>query len=400
MLFLVAIGGAVVLEVHRALQHNGNADVQELRKKEAELRRQLQDIQRDLKAAQQQRELTESEAAQLAAINQRLSAENASLAATADSLKAENQDLAARSASLLEQQAALEAAAEGLKLENSALIQQFDRLKLRFEAESASFQEQLSELKEAVGGALSRFTQGEIDADQLVAFLSSMGVELRGRREDLASLPDQLNSARSTEERLKLLDRVEVEVSEGWLQQMRLATAEPERAARLLMAGAAARGSGSGSSGSMLLEGPAAAAAGASASAPFSPPKLPTPRRGLPAAQMPAVKVPPLKLPSAASGGAPAATAAVPVALDENAATNAVAVAAAAGGKKKGAMRFLPGAKKAPKKAAAPLSSQPQLALEVPLGSGRGAGSGLPRLPFDAANDDMDAPGGRSLVAL
>ena len=32
----------MVLEVHRALQHTGNADVQELRKKEAELRRQLQ----------------------------------------------------------------------------------------------------------------------------------------------------------------------------------------------------------------------------------------------------------------------------------------------------------------------------------------------------------------------
>lgn len=46
-----------------------------------------QDIQRDLKSAQQQRELTKVEAAQLAAINQRLSAENASLAATADSLK-------------------------------------------------------------------------------------------------------------------------------------------------------------------------------------------------------------------------------------------------------------------------------------------------------------------------
>lgn len=40
--------------------------------------------------------------------------------------------------------------------------------------------------------------------------------------------------------------------------------------------------------------------------------------------------------------------------------------------------------RQASKKAAAPLSSQPQLALEVPLGSGRGAGSGLPRLPFDA----------------
>lgn len=113
-----------------------------------------------------------------------------------------------------------------------------------------------------MSGALGRFTQGEIDADQLVAFLSAMGVELRGRcagcsggarrlleaagcrcillasawlrcrrrarvppallapfslapptrrppaaparrKEDLASLPDQLNSARSTEERLK-----------------------------------------------------------------------------------------------------------------------------------------------------------------------------------------------------
>ncbi len=32
----------MVLEVHRAMQHNGNADVQELRKKEGELRRQLQ----------------------------------------------------------------------------------------------------------------------------------------------------------------------------------------------------------------------------------------------------------------------------------------------------------------------------------------------------------------------
>lgn len=61
----------------------------------------------------------------------------------------------------------------------------------------------------------------------------------------------------------RLLDRVEVEVNEGWLQQMRLATAEPERAARLLMAGAAARGSGAGSSQGLLLEGPAATAASA-----------------------------------------------------------------------------------------------------------------------------------------
>lgn len=40
---------------------------------------------------------------------------------------------------------------------------------------------QVAELKAAVSGALSRFTSGEISADQLTAFLSAMGVELRCR---------------------------------------------------------------------------------------------------------------------------------------------------------------------------------------------------------------------------
>lgn len=216
MLFLVAIGaGAAVLEVHRALHNNGNGDVKELREKEASLRKQLQDMQRDLRTAQQQRQLTEAEASQLAAVNQRLSAENADLAATSSSLKAENEALAARADSLLERQAALESAAESLKLENCTLLQQFDRLKIKYEHEAAGFQEQVAELKAAVSGALSRFTSGEISADQLTAFLSAMGVELRCRKEALDSLPDQLNSARSFDERLKLLDQVQVECPRG-----------------------------------------------------------------------------------------------------------------------------------------------------------------------------------------
>lgn len=40
---------------------------------------------------------------------------------------------------------------------------------------------QLAELKASVSGALSRFACGELSADQLVAFLAQMGVELRGR---------------------------------------------------------------------------------------------------------------------------------------------------------------------------------------------------------------------------
>lgn len=52
-----------------------------------------------------------------------------------------------------------------------------------------------------------------------------------------------------------------MEVGEGWLQQMRLTAAEPDRAARLLMGAAAARDAGAAASASGLLEGPSAAAA-------------------------------------------------------------------------------------------------------------------------------------------
>lgn len=199
MLFLVVLGGAAVLEVHRALHHGGNGDVKALRERESALRKQLQvisvanrtsqrsgrsaasppavgrcralspataqlselsgifhrswrrlrsdhgcdllqtriqadclpplllplarcspaqtgtqrsgtpthlptlsllqacgfaradlvqDIQRELRATQQQRELTEAEAAQLAAVNTRLTAENATLASTTAHLTA------------------------------------------------------------------------------------------------------------------------------------------------------------------------------------------------------------------------------------------------------------------------------------------------------------------------
>lgn len=216
MLFLVVLGGAAVLEVHRALHHGGgNGDVKALRERESALRKKLQargrqeggcwrgklargavagwqqlslpscpqftgclaalagrkhhgsrptvsikrlgpeesqgvtaarstppppccalpcmplcspslppsptpvkpaaflpqDIQRDLKTAQQQRQLTEDEAAQLAAVNQRLTCENADLSTRAASLASENEELAARADSLLERQVGVKRAA-------------------------------------------------------------------------------------------------------------------------------------------------------------------------------------------------------------------------------------------------------------------------------------------------
>ncbi|KAL4855112.1 hypothetical protein ACK3TF_004334 [Chlorella vulgaris] len=407
-MFLVAIGaGAAVMEVHRALLHRGNGDTKELQEKEAALRKQLQDLQRDLRATQQRGQLTEQEAAQLAAVNLRLSAENADLAAASSSLKAENEALASRADSLLERQAALESAAESLKLENCTLLQQFDQLKLQYHQEASGFQEQVAELKSAVSGALGRFTSGDISADQLMAYLGAMGVELRCR----------------------LLDSVDVGGS--WMAQMRLASAEPQLTARLLMAGAAAarnNTSGGQASAAALTDGasngpvPAHAAAAGSSSAPATttaaltytkPTKLPTPPKGRPAAQLPHLpgsKVPPLKL--AGVGGGPATAPVASTAADENAAGNALEPTAAADkeasgtakGKKSGSMRFVPG-KKPVRKQAVP-SATPQLALDLPL-SARGEGSSaLPRLPFEAASDDgMDmlgggGGGGRSVMAL
>ena len=42
MLFLVVAGGAIALEVHRAIAHRNNTDLQQIQRKEEELKRQLQ----------------------------------------------------------------------------------------------------------------------------------------------------------------------------------------------------------------------------------------------------------------------------------------------------------------------------------------------------------------------
>ena len=238
-LFLVVLGGAAVVEVHRAISSVGGAkDVQELRHREETLRRQLQvrgahacgarlelvpraapapgaagpnpnrrpidrlqDIQKELEKSQAQRRLTEDEAAQLAAINHQLHQDKDLLSREASSLKAENEELAARADRLLERQALLESCAESLKLENGLLIQQFDRLKAKHDQEGAAFQERLEELKAGVAASLQRFTEGGITADQLIAFLSGMGVELRCPREEVAKLPPRLAIAGTQEER-------------------------------------------------------------------------------------------------------------------------------------------------------------------------------------------------------
>lgn len=82
----------------------------------------------------------------------------------------------------------LEQCTESLKLENSILIQQFEKLKIKHEQESVAFEEKLKNLKNQVGTTLQKFTAGEIDAKQLIKFLSEMGVQLQCTEEDMTRL--------------------------------------------------------------------------------------------------------------------------------------------------------------------------------------------------------------------
>lgn len=118
MLFLAVLGGAAVLEVHRAL-NGGNKDVREIKRHEAELKRQLQvcthvfppaglgrkscrrtatralsvnlsmqELQKELQKTKEQRELTEKEAAMLSELTGRLQQDKAELEKQSSTLRA------------------------------------------------------------------------------------------------------------------------------------------------------------------------------------------------------------------------------------------------------------------------------------------------------------------------
>ena len=151
--------------------------------------------------AKTQRELTEQEATQLAAINAELQKAKEELEKESSALKLEKEDLEARAARLLEREQLLEQCTESLKLENSILIQQFEKLKVKHEQESVAFEEKLNNLKTHVGTTIQKFTAGEIDAKQLVQFLSEMGVQLQCTEEGMTRLERVAQKTATVEQR-------------------------------------------------------------------------------------------------------------------------------------------------------------------------------------------------------
>ncbi|RMZ56556.1 hypothetical protein APUTEX25_001403 [Auxenochlorella protothecoides] len=210
MLFLAVLGGAAVLE----------------------------DAQSELSAIRQQKQAVDAELSGLEARATQLQASCETLLHDKSGLQEENRELLERADRLLERQSLLEAAAESLKLENGTLLQQFDRLKLTYEEETAGFQAELAALKTRVVSMFAQFTAGDISAEQLIEYLSASGVGLRVHGDDTAasdsSLTARLDSARSREERVESLKHVELAVGEGWAHQVRLISGDTTRALRLM----------------------------------------------------------------------------------------------------------------------------------------------------------------------
>ena len=103
-------------------------------------------------------------------------------------MKSEKDELKAHALELTEREQLLEHSTESLKLENSILIQQFEKLKEKYDEEAASFKEQLQNLKDRVASTLQQFTSGDINAQDLIKFLSEMGVTLHCSEKEMARL--------------------------------------------------------------------------------------------------------------------------------------------------------------------------------------------------------------------
>lgn len=136
-------------------------------------------------------------------MNEQLRLDAKQLQHEAQNLRNENHELSIRADQLLERQQLLEQCAESLKLENGILLQQFERLKVKHEEETAALEEQIRSLKEQVTTVLQSFTEGKTTASELIESLNDIGVELRLPEQELAAVPERLAAATTSEERVE-----------------------------------------------------------------------------------------------------------------------------------------------------------------------------------------------------
>lgn len=154
-----------------------------------------------METTKSQRELTQKEASHLAAVNEQLRLDAERLEKQAETLETEKKDLSIRADRLLERQQLLEQCAESLRLENGILLQQFEKLKMKHDEEIAALEANIANIQKTASTMLQNFTEGKMNAQELIEGLAEVGVELQLPENELVAVQEKLNAANTTQER-------------------------------------------------------------------------------------------------------------------------------------------------------------------------------------------------------
>lgn len=240
-LFLAVLGGAAVVEIHRAITGpqgavGGRKAIRALKRREEELKQQLEQVQHELEESASRREMSEAERETLEGVCSDLKDSLARMERGKEAMSEKTNDLEMTVQRIQEREKILQQCVESLQLENSMLIQQFERLKVKYEEETAGFESSLKELQKNVSSVLQKFTQGVIDAVALGEELHRLGVEF-ACPEGQTVVMEELEKAQTEKERKVAVEGLELKIDEKsnvWMDNIRL-NSSPARAAKIFL---------------------------------------------------------------------------------------------------------------------------------------------------------------------
>jgi len=243
-LILGMLGGAAVVEIHRAISGNNNKGatvlnqkkkqqemlsvIDGLKNREKELQQAIRDLEQEIEGYANNSELSEAERKRLERVCLQLKEQLAEAETKHRDLCRKYKDLEEMNKAIQEREEVLEGGVESLKAENSMLISQFERLKVKHEEETASFEMQLKALQENVSSILTRYVENTISVKEMSEELNRLGVAFSCSKE-----AEVMAKASTATERKQVVGQLQLQVDQNsFFNQMHL-TSSPTRAARL-----------------------------------------------------------------------------------------------------------------------------------------------------------------------
>lgn len=256
-LILGMLGGAAVVEIHRAItgQGHGNKNtafldqkrkqqemlsvIDGLKTREKELDQAIRELEEELEGHANRNELSEAERKRLERVCAQLKEQLAEAETKHRELSKKYHDLEETNKKIQEREELLEGCVESLKAENSMLISQFERLKVKHEEETAAFEKSIKMLQQNVSNVLTQYIQNTITVKGMSEELHRLGVEFSCPKEE-----EVMAQAATVKERKAAVDQLKLKVDEdSFFNQMHL-TSSPTRAAQLFFTSALSSGSG------------------------------------------------------------------------------------------------------------------------------------------------------------